>query len=155
MTGASKLDSTGNSAVVGAKKVDTNKVGVKNRGAPTCNVALLGFGTVGSSVARILCERSNTHLRLTHVLNRNVARKQVDWLPSSVQWTENIEDVLSSDAEIVVEVMGGLQPTEDWIRRALSTGKSVVTANKQIIARCGPDLLALARANKEQLHFGA
>jgi homoserine dehydrogenase len=120
-----------------------------------CKVALLGFGTVGSSVARILCERSNTHLRLTHVLNRNVARKKVDWLPPSVQWTENIDDVLSSDAEIVVEVMGGLQPAGDWIRRALQSGKSVVTANKQLIARCGPELLSLARQTKQQIQFGA
>jgi len=120
-----------------------------------CKVALLGFGTVGSSVARILCERSNTHLCLTHVLNRNVARKKVDWLPPSVQWTENIDDVLSSDAEIVVEVMGGLQPAEDWIRRALHSGKSVVTANKQLIARCGPELLSLARQTKQQIQFGA
>src|SRR5271157_1766194 len=111
----------------------------ENAGAQSCNVALLGFGTVGSSVARILCERTNTHLRLTHVLNRNVSRKKVDWLPSSVQWTENIDDVLSSNVDIVVEVMGGLQPTEDWIRRALESGKSVVTANKQLIARCGPE----------------
>jgi len=115
----------------------------------------LGFGTVGSSVARILCERSNTHLCLTHVLNRNVARKKVDWLPPSVQWTENIDDVLSSDAEIVVEVMGGLQPAGDWIRRALHSGKSVVTANKQLIARCGPELLSLARQTKQQIQFGA
>ncbi|MGB6250723.1 MAG: homoserine dehydrogenase [Terriglobales bacterium] len=122
---------------------------------PTCKVALIGFGTVGSSVARILCERANTHLRLTHVLNRNVARKKVDWLPPSVQWTENIDDVLSSDAEIVVEVMGGLQPAEDWIRRALQSGKSVVTANKQLIARCGPELISLARQRKKQIQFGA
>src|ERR1039458_5891951 len=155
MTGASKLDSTGNSAVVGAKKVDTNKVGVKNVGAQNCKVALVGFGTVGSSVARILCERSNTHLRLTHVLNRNVARKKVDWLPSSVQWTENIDDVLSSDADIVVEVMGGLQPTEDWIRRALQSGKSVVTANKQLIAHCGLELVSLARQMQQKIVFGA
>ncbi|HEY4933602.1 MAG TPA: hypothetical protein VII23_18715, partial [Terriglobales bacterium] len=94
MTSTSKLDSTGNSAVVGAKNV-----GAQNVGAHNCNVALVGFGTVGSSVARILCERANTHLRLTHVLNRNVARKKVDWLPSSVQWTENIDDVLSSDVD--------------------------------------------------------
>jgi homoserine dehydrogenase len=118
-------------------------------------VALVGFGTVGSSVARILCERSNTHLRLTHVLNRNVARKKVDWLPSSVQWTENIDDVLSSDVEIVVEVMGGLQPTEDWVRRALESGKSVVTANKQLIAHRGSALIALARRMKQQIEFGA
>src|ERR1035441_7280312 len=155
MTGTSKLDSTGNSAVVGTKKVDAKKVGVKNVGAQNCKVALVGFGTVGSSVARILCERSNTHLRLTHVLNRNVARKKVDWLPSSVQWTENIDDVLSSDADIVVEVMGGLQPTEDWIRRALQSGKSVVTANKQLIAHCGAELISLARQMNQQIQFGA
>jgi homoserine dehydrogenase len=124
-------------------------------GAQSCKVALIGFGTVGSSVARILCARSNTHLRLTHVLNRNVARKKVDWLPSSVQWTENIDDVLSSDVGIVVEVMGGLQPTEDWIRRALESGKSVVTANKQLIARSGLELIALAHQMNQQIEFGA
>ena len=145
MPGAPKLDSTNNSAFVGAQ----------NDRPRTCNVALIGFGTVGTSVARILCERSNTHLRLTHILNRNVARKKVDWLPSSVQWTENVDDVLSSDAEVVVEVMGGLQPTEDWIRRALESGKSVVTANKQLIARFGPELIALARRMKQQIEFGA
>jgi homoserine dehydrogenase len=134
----SKLDSTANSAA-----------------AQICNVALVGFGTVGSSVAKILCERSNTHLRLTHVLNRNVARKKVDWLPSSVQWTEKIDDILSSNADIVVEVMGGLEPTEAWIRRALTSGKSVVTANKQLIAHCGPELIGLARKMKRQIQFGA
>jgi homoserine dehydrogenase len=145
MTGISKLDSIGNRAEVGAQ----------DDGAHSCNVALVGFGTVGSSVAKILCERSNTHLRLTHVCNRNVARKKVDWLPSSVQWTENIDDVLSSDVEIVVEVMGGLQPTEDWVRRALAAGKSVVTANKQLIAHCGPELIGLARRMDQQIEFGA
>jgi homoserine dehydrogenase len=124
-------------------------------GTQSCKVALIGFGTVGSSVAKILCARSNTHLRLTHILNRNVARKKVDWLPSSVQWTEIIDDVLSSDADIVVEVMGGLQPTEDWIRRALESGKSVVTANKQLIARSGLELIALARRMNQQIEFGA
>ncbi|MGA9529858.1 MAG: homoserine dehydrogenase [Terriglobales bacterium] len=120
-----------------------------------CKVALLGFGTVGSSVAKILVERRNTHLRLTHILNRNVARKKVDWLPADVVWTENIDDILASGADIVVEVMGGLQPTEDWIRRALSSGKSVVTANKQLIAHCGPELTSLAQQMQQQIEFGA
>jgi homoserine dehydrogenase len=141
--------------MTGTSKLDSTVVGARNDGAHNCNVALLGFGTVGSSVARILCERAITHLRLTHVLNRNVARKKVDWLPSSVQWTENIDDVLSSDVDIVVEVMGGLQPTEDWIRRALASGKSVVTANKQLIAHCGPELINLAQRMKQQIQFGA
>ena len=51
--------------------------------------------------------------------------------------------------------MGGLQPAGDWIRRALSSGKSVVTANKQLIARFGPELIGLARAANQQIHFGA
>jgi len=145
-----------NGSMTGPSQHDVVGKSTKRNGdAHNCNVALLGFGTVGSSVAKILCERSNTHLRLTHVLNRNVARKKVDWLPSSVQWTEDIDDVLSSGAEIVVEVMGGLQPTEDWIRRALQSGKSVVTANKQLIARCGPELIGLARQMDQQIQFGA
>ena len=138
MTVTSQLDSTGTTPV-----------------QPICRVALLGFGTVGSSVAKILVERPNTHLRLTHVCNRNVARKKVDWLPSDVLWTENIDEVISSPADIVVEVMGGLQPTEEWIRRALESGKSVVTANKQLIAHCGPELLALADRMNQQIEFGA
>ncbi|HMD17899.1 MAG TPA: homoserine dehydrogenase [Terriglobales bacterium] len=150
MTAPPKRNATGNSAAVGKRNA-----GEKSDGPQTCNVALLGFGTVGSSVARILCERSNTHLRLTHVLNRNVARKKVDWLPSSVLWTESIDDVLSSNADIVVEVMGGLQPTEDWIRRALTSGKSVVTANKQLIVRSGLELISLARQMNQQIQFGA
>jgi homoserine dehydrogenase len=159
MSAPSKLNST----VVGGKKgkqagdqkVGTNNVAAHNDSAQTCNVALIGFGTVGSSVAKILCERSNTHLCLTHIYNRNVARKKVDWVPSSVQWTENIDDVLSSSADIVIELMGGLQPSEDWIRRALEAGKSVVTANKQLIAHCGPELIGLARRMKQQIYFGA
>ncbi len=120
-----------------------------------CGVAILGFGTVGQSVATILSERSNTGLRLTHVLNRNLERKKVDWLPSAVRLTEDIKEIISSDANIVVELMGGLQPAEDWIRQALAAGKSVVTANKQLIARSGPQLVTLAHQNGQELYYGA
>ncbi|MGA7140050.1 MAG: homoserine dehydrogenase, partial [Terriglobales bacterium] len=154
MTGASKRNAARKVDDAGVKNIRRRNAGEENVG-PTCNVALLGFGTVGSSVARILCERSSSHLHLTHVLNRNVTRKKVDWLPPSVRWTENIDDVLSSDVGVVVEVMGGLQPSEDWIRRSLASGKSVVTANKQLIARCGPELIDLARKMKQQIQFGA
>ncbi len=121
----------------------------------TWNVAIVGFGTVGSSVARILCDQTSLGLRLTHICNRNVARKRVDWIPRTVKWTENIEEVLSSDVDIVVEVMGGLDPTQDWIRRALKAGKSVVTANKQLIARSGTELLDLAHQMRQEIFFGA
>jgi len=51
-----------------------------------------------------------------------VKRKKVDWLPAEVQWTESIDDILQSDVDVVVEVMGGLTPAGDWIRKALSAG---------------------------------
>ena len=139
--------------MTGTAKVDA--AGGSGHSPRICNVALLGFGTVGSSVAKILNERKGTNLRLTHICNRNVARKKVNWLPPEMVWTEDIDDVLSSDADVVIEVMGGLQPTEDWIRRALTAGKSVVTANKQLISRCGPELISLARQNNQEIAFGA
>jgi homoserine dehydrogenase len=125
------------------------------QGKKATNVALLGFGTVGRSVAKILCERQAEGLHLTHIYNRGIARKKVDWIPASVHWTENIEDILSSDADVVVELVGGLQPAGDWIRRALSSGKSVVTANKQLISYSGPELIALAHREKRHIAFGA
>lgn len=118
-------------------------------------VAVLGFGTVGSSVARILSQRHGIGLRLTHIFNRNVQRKKVDWVPSDIRWTEDIHDVLSSDVDIVVEVAGGLKPAGDWVRDALSAGMSVVTANKQLIAHHGLELIALARKMKRHIAFGA
>lgn len=120
----------------------------------TLNVAIVGFGTVGSSVARILSERSSSGLRLTHVCNRNVERKRVNWLPF-VNWTEDFNDVLDSDVHIVVELVGGLDPAGEWIRRALKSGKSVVTANKQLIARHGLELVRLAHENGQHIAFGA
>src|SRR5262245_49209949 len=103
-------------------------------------VALLGFGTVGQSVARILCSGEIGHVQLTHIFNRQISRKRVDWVPSSVVWTESIDDVLASNADIVVELVGGLRPTYDWVKGALTAGKSVVTANKQLIAHYGAEL---------------
>ncbi len=120
-----------------------------------CTVAIVGFGTVGSSVARILTERAPAGLRLTHICNRRIARKKVDWLPRHVQWTDDINSVLSSSVDIVVELIGGLEPAADWVRRALSAGKSVVTANKQLIAHFGPELITLARKMKRHIAFGA
>ena len=106
-------------------------------------------------MAKILCERSDSCLRLTHICNRNVERKKQPWIPSDVVWTEDFQAVLNSDADIIVELIGGLHPAEDFVRNTLKAGKSVVTANKQLIARHGPDLLELARANGCQLEFGA
>lgn len=118
-------------------------------------VAVLGFGTVGGSVARILTDLKPQGLTLTHVCNRKVARKRVDWVASSVKWTERFEDVLASDVDVIVELVGGLDPAGEWVRRALEAGKSVVTANKKLIAHYGVELEKLARAKDVALLYGA
>jgi homoserine dehydrogenase len=69
----------------------------------------------------------------------------VSWLPDRIRWTDSIEDtVLAPDVDVVVELMGGLEPALTCIRSALSAGKPVVTANKQVVAHHGAALFALA-----------
>src|SRR3954470_16972816 len=124
--------------------------------AKACKVAIVGFGTVGKAVAQLLNARGNEHpLKLVQVFNRSVARKKVDWLSEHVSWTEDIDDVIASDADVVVELIGGINPAHEWVRRALESGKSVVTANKQLISRFGSELMDMARAHEQQLAFGA
>jgi homoserine dehydrogenase len=135
-----------------ARKAATQQSRERNS---ACRVALIGFGTVGRAVAKILCESRNSSLRLTHIVNRNVESKKQPWVPGDVLWTDDIKSVLQSDANIVVELIGGLNPAEQIVRSALESGKSVVTANKQLIARHGSDLLQLARSKGCQIEFGA
>jgi len=122
-------------------------------------VALAGFGTVGSSVVRVLAAQDFDGLELTHIFNRNVAKKrkrpEAKLVPKSTVWTQNIDDILNSDVDILIELTGGLDPALSWHRRALSAGKSVVTANKQLIAAHGPELAKLARDNRAHLLYGA
>jgi homoserine dehydrogenase len=128
---------------------------VSNPSTTPAQVALLGFGTVGQSVARILCSGEIPHVQLTHIFNRQVARKRVDWVPASVTWTESADDVLAADVSIVIELVGGLHPAYDWVKGALMSGKSVVTANKQLMAHHGTELLDLARSRGLEVRFEA
>jgi len=118
-------------------------------------VALVGFGTVGQSVARFLCDGDRRPLVLSHVCNRRVERKIVDWVPPTVAWTSDFEEILRSDADVVVEVIGGLEPAGDWIRKSLEAGKSVVTANKQVMAHAGTELMQVAADKERHLLFEA
>ncbi len=124
-------------------------------GSRKLKIGLVGFGTVGRSVAKILSRDVNGPLVLTHIFNRNIEKKKVTGLPENIRWTSKIGDVLSSDVDVVVELIGGLQPAGDWVRKALRAGKSVVTANKLLISESGPELLDLARKMGKRLEFGA
>jgi homoserine dehydrogenase len=138
-----------------------------------CRIALLGFGTVGSAVARRLTAPESgafSNVQLTHIVDRRAAEKQAS-LPANpatcsgspralsrddgVIWTTSIDEALHSGADIVVEAIGGVEPAAGWIRAALLAGKSVVTANKQVIARHGQTLLTLAARQGRQLRFEA
>jgi homoserine dehydrogenase len=125
------------------------------RQVSSSKIAILGFGTVGRAVARILSEQQQASLHLTHVFNRAVERKRDPWVGAKVRWTERYQEVLESDVNIVVEVMGGIEPAYTCIRQALIAGKCVVTANKLLVAEHGTELVDLAEKTGSQLEFGA
>ncbi|PYR28738.1 MAG: hypothetical protein DMF92_13520 [Acidobacteria bacterium] len=126
--------------------------------ASRCRVGLLGLGTIGSAVARRLVSHAVHGLDLTHIFDRRAHQKR-NRLSSGdsgrIVWTDCIDDVLTSDVDVVVEAIGGVEPAAEWMRAALLAGKSVVTANKQLVARHGPALRTLAARQGRQLRFEA
>lgn len=128
-----------------------------------CRVGLLGFGTVGSAVARRLTSDPSTTpptLQLTHVFDRRAHAKRDQFastspLGSTVVWTDRVGDLLTSDVDVIVEAVGGTDEAVGWTHEALLAGKSVVTCNKQAVAQHGPALLQLAARQGRQLRFEA
>jgi len=125
-------------------------------------VALLGYGTVGSSVNRLLVEsadeieRATGHrLRVVRALVRDTAKERPFAVGDGVLTTD-FADVRDDPAvDVVAEVMGGLEPAGGYVRELLHAGKSVVSANKQLVARHGAELFAIASAAGVQLRFEA
>ena len=123
-------------------------------------VALLGFGTVGSAVAHLLVEQQFAGIELTHIVNRDATRKRsqpkAQGLPATISWHDDPTAVLTADdVDVIIETIGGLDPIETWIRAALTAGKSVITANKQLIAYRGAQLSVLAAEHGVQLLYNA
>src|SRR6476469_2872487 len=100
---------------MGSQQLDTGSQSVapaaSGRGPLT--IAIVGFGTVGRSVAKVLSSGIHPSLQLSMICNRGIERKRVEWVPSGVEWTEHLDAVINSDVDIVVELMGGLQPAGD------------------------------------------
>ncbi len=127
---------------------------------PTLRVAVLGCGTVGTEVVRQLIEqpdeladRSGAHLTLGAVIVRDVTRPRDPVVPVELIGTDAIKAV--DDADIVIEVMGGIEPARELILRALGQGTSVITANKALLATHGPELYAEADRAGVDLCFEA
>ena len=124
-------------------------------------VGLLGLGTVGMGVYKLLRKRAETmdktigaQLEIKKILvhNKNKKREGVDETLLTDDWKEIIED---DEIQIVIEVMGGIEPAKTMILEALRAGKNVVSANKDLIAEEGHVLLATAEENRVDFLFEA
>lgn len=125
-------------------------------------IGLMGLGVVGSGVARILTERAGLYqrriglpLRIRRILVRDPSKPH-SFAPDPDHLTSDADDLLGDpEIQIIVELIGGEEPAYGYIRRALEGGRSVVTANKEVIAKHGPELLALADERGAELLYEA
>ncbi|SHK16387.1 homoserine dehydrogenase [Tepidibacter formicigenes] len=124
------------------------------------SIAILGHGVVGSGVVEIinnninkLNEKIGEEIKIAKILVRDV-KKHLNKVNSNLL-TDNIEDIFSENVDIVVEVMGGIDPAYDYIKKFLNLKKHIVTANKDLIAKHGDELLDMAKENGVRLHFEA
>lgn len=121
----------------------------------TINIALLGFGTVGSGVAetikrnsQMIAEQLGCQLKITYVLVRHPDKYKNVPLLEGVHLTSSFEEIMADpDIGIVVEVMGGIHPAKEYIFEALNHKMSVVSANKDVVALFGPEIMHTAMEN--------
>lgn len=125
------------------------------------NIGLLGLGTVGTGVVKILQENKHSieqkigsSIAIKKILVKNTAKtRDID---CNAYITNDADNILNDpDIDIIVEVMGGENPAKDYIIRALKSGKHVVTANKDVVAKYGRDLFAAAEETSVDLMFEA
>jgi homoserine dehydrogenase len=125
-------------------------------------IALLGIGVIGSGVARALlkkgpayAEQLGVQLNLRHILERDLHK--ADEVPVDRGLvTDDPRAVLDDEAvDIVIELLGGERPAYDFIKEALSSGRYVVTANKEVMAKHGLELMALAQEREVDILFEA
>jgi homoserine dehydrogenase len=125
-------------------------------------VALLGYGTVGAAVNRFLHENSDDieratghRLRVVRALVRDLKKERDFPAAPGVLTTDFAEIADDPEIAVVAEVMGGIEPTQEYILRLLRDSKPVVTANKQLLAQRGAELFAAAQAGGVQLRMEA
>ncbi|MGH3442168.1 MAG: homoserine dehydrogenase [Nitriliruptorales bacterium] len=128
----------------------------------TIRVGLLGCGVVGAGVVRILHDRADdiaartgARVEVVRVAVRDLTRDRGLPIPSEAFTADPLEVVDADDVDIVVEVMGGREPTSELVRRALKQRRPVVTANKDLVAREGPELFDIAEEAGVELQYEA
>lgn len=128
----------------------------------TINIGLIGFGNIGTGVVNalningeLMRERMGATLRMKRIADIDTTRKRdAEYDPAIV--TADAHQLLDDpDIDVVIELMGGLEPARTFVSKALSNGKHVVTANKALLANHGPELYTLAEQNGVKLLFEA
>ena len=121
----------------------------------TFSIAVLGAGNIGSAVLTRLQELDDKVLKLD-LKKVLVSDTSKDRGVSKDLLTDNFDDILNDDSiDLVIEVLGGVDPGKEYIKSLLEKGKAVITANKDIIADCGQELITLAEENNTCLYFEA
>ena len=125
-------------------------------------IGMLGLGTVGAGVAEILTRKHadvereiGLPVRLCRVLVRDVEKRRGFALDPALLTTDPALVVQDPEINMVIEVMGGEEPAGSFLRQAMHAGKQVVTANKELVAKHGPALLALAAEQNVDFHYEA
>ena len=125
-------------------------------------IGLLGLGTVGSSVARVLrdkarrlADQAGASLVLKKVLERDITKPRALKLEPRMLANHIDEVIADPEVDIVIEVIGGEHPALEYIKQAITNGKHVVTANKEVIAKYGYELLSLAQKQNVGLRYEA
>ena len=126
----------------------------------TRTVALLGCGTVGRGVVELIernrsliAKRSGVDLEISRILVRDLAKER--GIVDRSLLTDRPEEAVANGADVVVEVIGGLEPARTLVLEAIDAGKHVVTANKALLAECGPELFRRAAERNVRIGFEA
>ena len=129
---------------------------------PTLKVALLGCGTVGSQVARLLTEQADdlalrvgARLELAGIAVRRVGHRRAEQIDRALLTADALGLATRPDVDIVVEVIGGIEPARSLLLAALKDGKPVVTANKALLAENGAEIYGAAREYGADLYYEA
>ena len=116
-------------------------------------IGLIGLGTVGSGVFKTL--QNSADVKITKIAVKNINKpRNIEGLDTSIL-TDNPYDVVNSDVDIVVELIGGLEPAYDLIKTAIENGKHIVTANKELLAKRGEEIFNFAEKHNKVILYEA
>ena len=126
------------------------------------NIGLIGFGNVGSGVVKILREKKNflaekigVEINIKKICDKDILSKRSVSIDKGLLTSKASEIIDDPQIDIVVELIGGINPAKEFISGALKSGKNVVTANKALLAQNGKELFALARDRGKNIYFEA